>query len=111
MTLKLTPESVPLRVNQDGVVLVGETRVRLEVVIAAFHQGDSPEQIVDNFDVLTLAEVYSVIAYYLHHRQEVDEYLHQQAQLAKEVRSTIETQQPSMLTLRQKLLSRKKQHA
>jgi uncharacterized protein (DUF433 family) len=107
--LSLNPEQVPIRVNADGVALVGQSRVRLEVIIAAFHQGDSPEQIADSFDVLPLATVYGVLAYYLHHRQEVDDYLQHQSNIALALRQDLESKAPQMFTLRQQLLNRKKQ--
>ena len=75
MALRIPEDPPPIRINADGVALVGGTRVRLETVITAFHQGDSPEQIVDNYDALTLADVYATIAYYLFHREEVDAYI------------------------------------
>lgn len=39
-----------------------------------------PEQIVNDFDTLTLADVYAAISYYLQHRQEVDSYLAKRAE-------------------------------
>lgn len=35
MTLKVVAQSPPLETNADGVVLVGETRVTLDTVVAA----------------------------------------------------------------------------
>lgn len=54
---------------------VGNTGVTLETVVWTFHAGASPEDIVDQFPSLDLADVYEVIAYYLRHREEVDCYL------------------------------------
>lgn len=102
---------IPIRINQDGDALIGETRVRLETVIAAFHQGDSPEQIVDSFDVLTLADVYAVIAYYLNNRDAVDAYIQQQEMSAEAIRQEIEANQPQMLTLRNRLIEKKKRQS
>jgi uncharacterized protein (DUF433 family) len=72
MVLQIQAETAPITMNEDGVALVGGTRVRLETVNTAFHQGESPEQMIDSFDVLKLSDVYGVIAYYLNHRDEVD---------------------------------------
>lgn len=107
MTLTLPAEKAPLRVNADGVALIGETRVRLETVIIAFRRGDSPEQIADSFDALSLADVYAVIAYYLKHRDEVDGYIAQQNAAAVDVQREIETHAPEMFNLRARLLARK----
>jgi uncharacterized protein (DUF433 family) len=107
MALRIPEDPAPITINTDGVALIGGTRVRLETIVAAFHDGDSPEQIVDNYDVLTLADVYAVIAYYLNHREEVDEYIRQQEAAAEQVRREIEANQPEMFSLRARLLERK----
>jgi uncharacterized protein (DUF433 family) len=73
MALPLEAQKVPIQINEHGVALVGGTRVHLETLIAAFHRGETPEQVVDAFDVLSLADVFAVFAYYLNHRDEVDE--------------------------------------
>src|SRR5688500_4429640 len=109
MTLLLEAEKVPISINADGAARIGKTRVNLETVIAAFHRGDSPEQIVDSFDVLSLAEVYSVIGYYLNHREEVDAYIAQRDHEAEKLRREIEAKQPDTFSLRARLLARKRQ--
>jgi uncharacterized protein (DUF433 family) len=68
---------VPLRTDKDGAIRIGNTRVLLEVVIGAHQRGDTPEQIVEGFPTLNLADVYAVIAYYLSHQNEVGEYIQQ----------------------------------
>jgi uncharacterized protein (DUF433 family) len=67
--------SVALREEPPGVLRVGKSRVLLELVIHAYQQGESPESIVEMYDTLELADVFSVIAYYLAHRAEIDEIL------------------------------------
>lgn len=59
----------------SGVLRIGQTGVTLETVLWAFLQGSTPEDIVDQFPTLALADVYDVIAYYLRHRDELDQYL------------------------------------
>lgn len=107
MTLNNPAETAPLRASLGGTIYIGETRVTLETVIAAFHQGDSPEQIVDSYDVLKLADVYAVIAYYLYHREEVDAYIRESQTEAERVRQKIQAEQPEMFTLRARLLALK----
>jgi uncharacterized protein (DUF433 family) len=75
MTLTLHADVPPLRTSADGVMRVGETRIPLERIIRAFLAGATPEQIVHDFDVLSVEEVYAVVNYYLHHRSEVDAYV------------------------------------
>lgn len=81
-----TTETIPIRKDQDGVIRVGRTRVTLQTVIAAFYRGASPEEIVDQYPVLTLTDAYLVIGYYLQNRAEVDAYLHEQELLSEQVR-------------------------
>jgi uncharacterized protein (DUF433 family) len=66
---------VPLRTDAAGVLRVGKTRVSLDSVIAAFNEDATPEEIVQQYDVLALADVYTVIAYYLEYQSEIDAYL------------------------------------
>lgn|SRR2546425_7549632 len=79
MSLRLIAEIPPIR-EADGAFRVGRTGVTLETVLWAFQQGATPEDIVDQFPSLVLADVYEVIAYYLRHRDEIDAYLAQQQQ-------------------------------
>jgi uncharacterized protein (DUF433 family) len=65
----------PLSESADGVIRIAGTRIPLERILRAFLDGSTPEQIVHDYDVLDLEEVYAVISYYLLHRKEVDEYL------------------------------------
>jgi uncharacterized protein (DUF433 family) len=101
--MEITVMAPPIRFNQDGVALVGATRVFLSAVIHAFHQGDSPEQIVDSYDVLALADVYAVIAYYLQHRTELDAYFDEELQRDDLARHELEIQHPELFTLQNRL--------
>jgi uncharacterized protein (DUF433 family) len=65
MNQPLEPEPPPIRIGEDGAVRVGPTRVTLAVVIGLFLQGMSPEELVEDFPTLGLADVYGTIAYYL----------------------------------------------
>jgi uncharacterized protein (DUF433 family) len=70
-----TMVEVPLWRDENGKLRVANTRVLLELVIYAFHQGETAEGIVDSYPTLKLADVYGVISYYLNHRGEIDEYI------------------------------------
>lgn len=77
--------------------------------IREFHNGPDPEAIVHGYSTLKLADVYDVIAYYLRHREEIDEYLRGRRAEAEKLREEIEAKQPSRTELRAKLLARKAQ--
>ena len=75
MSLKISTDPAPLVTDEDGVVRVGGTRVRLDTVVYAFNQGASAEEILQQYPSLALSDIYATISYYLQHRSSVDEYL------------------------------------
>lgn len=106
MTLAILAESAPLEANEDGVVLVGKTRVTLDTVVAVFNQGATAEEIVYRYPSLKLADVYATIAFYLNHQSEVEAYLQQRQQQAQEIRAMNQARFDSQ-GLRDRLLARK----
>ena len=99
-------ETVPLATDDHGVVRIAGTRVTLDTVLAAFAKGACAEEIVHQYDVLGLADVYAVIAYYLRHKAHVDEYLAEQETLRQAVRQENEARfDPN--GIRERLLSRR----
>jgi len=72
--------------DKHGVKRVGQTRVMLDSVIAAFHQGHSAETIIQQYPAITLEEAYGAITYYLANKSEVDEYLRRQDEVWKQGR-------------------------
>jgi uncharacterized protein (DUF433 family) len=86
-TLAVATDALPLRADADGVMRVAGTRVTLDTVIEAFVDGATPEEIVQQYPSLSLADVYSVIGYYLHRRDEVERYLRLRRKKAAKVRS------------------------
>lgn len=86
VSLAVEPERVPLVTSRDGVVCIGATRVTLDTVVAAFSEGATAEEISQQYPTLRLADVYSVIGYYLRHRADVDAYLEGRLSRSAEVR-------------------------
>lgn len=56
---------------------VSGSRVSLDSLVYDYLSGLSPESIADNFDTLSLEQVYGAITYYLSHKDEVDRHLMQ----------------------------------
>lgn len=106
----LAAQPPPLRLDADGVVRVGCSRVPLETVIDAYQHGAVPEEIVEAFDSLTLADVHAVISHYLRHRAEVDQYLAERRRVAETVRRENENRFPQE-GIRERLLARKRGRA
>jgi uncharacterized protein (DUF433 family) len=67
--------------DSDGVIRVGDTRVMLDSVVAAFEQGHSPESIRAQYPSLTLEDVYGAITWCLAHPRELREYMERQGQV------------------------------
>jgi len=59
----------------EGSYRLTGSRVSLDSVVYDFLSGLSPESIAENFDTLTLEQVYGAITYYLAHRADVDAHL------------------------------------
>jgi uncharacterized protein (DUF433 family) len=100
-------DAPPLREDSTGAIRVGDSHVLLELVIRAFQDGATPEAIVQRYSTLALTDVYTVVAYYLRHQQEVDAYLTSREELADEVRERIEGQPCDLSDIRSRLLARR----
>ena len=79
----------------------------VELVLRADQDGESPEEIVEAYSTTTLSDVYSVISYYLRHREEMDEYLNERERIAADVRQKIECIMGDLAELRQRLRSQR----
>ena len=77
---------IPIETDADGVIRVAGTRVTLDTLVAAFSEGATAEEIVQQYPSLELGDVYAVIGYYLHNRAEVDRYLERRREEALRVR-------------------------
>jgi uncharacterized protein (DUF433 family) len=95
----------PLRVDEEGAVRVGKSRISLDLVVEQYENGMTPEDMVRAYDTLVLADVYSVIAYYLRHRDEVQAYLKRRQEEAGALRAMIEAERPRVS--REELLARR----
>jgi uncharacterized protein (DUF433 family) len=101
-------EPVPLRIEADGTVRVGKTRVTLDILVGAYNMGYSAEKIARSYSTLQLADIYAVLSYYLRHREEVDAFLQDRQQEAEDLRSKIEELCPPD-GFRERLLARRLQ--
>lgn len=106
--MTIQAEAPPLQMDETGSIRISKTRVTLDTVIGAFLDGASPESIAEAYSTLTLTDIYATIAYYLRHRESLDEYLRQRRQTGKESRQHIESK-PEHQLFRERLLSRARQ--
>ncbi|MCC6627166.1 MAG: DUF433 domain-containing protein [Chloroflexi bacterium] len=105
MALTLAATPAPLEMTSSGSVRVRGSRVTLDTIVAAFERGASAEEIVLQYPTLQLADVYSVIGYYLRHQAAVAVYLREQEARADEARQRVERRSPQA-GIRARLLAR-----
>jgi uncharacterized protein (DUF433 family) len=106
MQLVIESEPTPIDGGDDGIYRVAGTRVTLDTVVAAFHDGATPEEIVEQYPAIGLDHAYAVIGYYLRHQPEVDAYLLARAEASAQVRTEVEHAHPAQ-GLRARLMSRR----
>jgi len=106
MTTAEMTEIIPLSTDNDGVIRVGNTRVTLDTIVAAFKEGATAEEIAYQYPTVSLADIYSVIGYYLHQKKEVDAYLKRREKFAEEVRRQNEARFDAT-GIRERLLARR----
>ena len=107
MDIVLKAEAPPLRRDTSGGLRIGNSRVLLELVIHAFEEGATPETIAQRYPAATFADIYSVLAYYLRHQEEINVYLVEREKKAEGVRNRIESGQKDLAELRKRLLARR----
>jgi uncharacterized protein (DUF433 family) len=110
MVLAIKSELLPLRIDPSGTIYVGDTRVMLELIILAYLDGSTAEEIADDYDTLDLGDIHTVLGYYLHHKDEVNAYMEERRQHADKVWAKIEAWQESIglspSEFRERLLAR-----
>ena len=105
MNALTTTETIPLKIDTEGVLRVGRSRVTLDTLVAAFNDGATAEEMAQQYPSVDLADIYSVIGYYLRRRPDVEAYLRERQTQAAEARRQNETR-TSPIGLRARLLAR-----
>ena len=109
MTLEISARPVPLSLDSEGVARVGGTRVTLDTVVDAFKRGATAEEIAQQYPSMQLSDIYSVLGYYLHQREEIEAYLGGRSADSEAIRSEIESLfDPA--GIRDRLVSRSQAH-
>jgi uncharacterized protein (DUF433 family) len=106
MYLASATVSHPLREDADGVIRVGDTRVTLQTVVAAWLQGAGAEEIALRYPTLALEEVYGTLSYYLSHRESLQAYLAEEEAASAAARWDSE-QRPAVVAIRARLQARR----
>ncbi len=70
---------------RDGHALIAGTGLKVAIIATMHLQGDAPiEWIVENYD-LTPAQIHAALSYYYDHAEELDRYLQEGDELAKQI--------------------------
>lgn len=72
--------------RRDGGCYVAGTRVSLDSIVQCFDEGLSPEAILEEFDTLTLVQVFGAITFYLENQPAIDAYRVRQKQRSEAAR-------------------------
>lgn len=105
-TLLLEAPTLPLKMDEHGVIRVAGTRIPLDNIVYNYQRGMSAEEIADNYSTLSLADVYAAITFYLCNQVEVEAYLQEQEQEIEAIWEKIEalpTNQQFRTMLRQRI--------
>ena len=86
MNTATVTESIPVVMDHDGVMRILHSRVTLDTLVCAFQDGATAEEIARQYPTVSLADIYSIIGYYLRRRPEIDAYLARRQQAAQQVR-------------------------
>lgn len=94
--------------TSEGVLRITGTRITLDSVIQAFHDGATPEEMCQDFPNLALAHIYSVLAFYLSQQDAIDAYLTEQSHATTLTRQELRTTHAAFLDdLRHRLTARR----
>jgi uncharacterized protein (DUF433 family) len=104
--VEVATEPVPLVQDADGVMRVQGTRITLDTVFAAFREGATAEEIVQQYPSVSLADVYQVIGYCLRHSSELEAYLAERRAAGRAARELNESSCPPD-GIRDRLLARR----
>jgi len=86
MPFAVTADTVPLQLDATGVVRVGGTRVTLDTVVECYGEGLTAEAIAEQYPAISLGDIYATLAYYLRHKDAVEEYLAHRRQTGDVIR-------------------------
>ncbi len=81
----------PLHQDDRGAIRVIGSRITLDTLVGIYKRGDTLEEIHEGFPSLSLEQIKNVIAWYLNHTAEADEYLREGEEKAEALRREIQS--------------------
>lgn len=80
----LYPHIVKEQDHCGGKAAIDDTRIRVNNVASLAKQGSTPQQVLEHYPDLTLAQVHAALTYYYDHRQEIESELAAEDQAAED---------------------------
>ena len=105
MTLALEPLIIPLQEDEHGVLRVAGGRAPIDMLVYAYRDGATAEEIALDYPTLKLADIHAVLSFYLSHQAEVNTYLKVQEERSEQSYQDV-TQQSPQTELRKRLRDR-----
>ncbi len=102
----IPPFPLPLWVDADGVVRVGNSQVLLDVVVRELKRGASAQEIARTYPALKAADAEIVAIFYRQNEREVDAYLEARREEARRLRAEVESDPSGKGALMAKLRAR-----
>ena len=107
MAIALEPLTLPLQEDEHGVLRVTGSRVPIDLLIYAYRNGATAEEIALDYPTLKLADIHAVLSFYLLNQADADAYLETQEALSEEVYQKVMSKSPQA-ELRKRLRARLK---
>jgi uncharacterized protein (DUF433 family) len=101
------PDTVPLVQWEDGSIRVKGTRLLLAMIVSAFKQGETPDEINDSFPSASVSQIKVVIDWYLNNQSVADAYLQEYYARGERLRLEIQSQ-PEYIAMTE-ILKRKRE--
>ena len=105
MAIALEPLTLPLQEDEHGVLRVTGSRVPVDLLIYAYRNGATAEEMVLDYPTLKLADIHAVLSFYLLNQADVDAYLETQEVLSEEAYQKVVNESPEA-ELRKRLRAR-----
>jgi uncharacterized protein (DUF433 family) len=88
MTTTLNTDYKFILIDEDQVPFIKETSMKVVELVTSVHAyGWSPEELHFQYPHLTMSQIYSALAYYWEHKQEIDQDMRRRFEYAEKLRN------------------------
>jgi uncharacterized protein (DUF433 family) len=81
MSIRLNPLNLEeyFETAAPGIIRLKGFRIGIEHIVRSYREGFTPEQMTQEYPGVSLEIIYAVLAYYLHNKKDIDDYINQLA--------------------------------